>query len=142
MAGAGVAPTFGRTPQGSRPRHSRQGARNVTQSLLDFFLNLMRDGDAKTAFVADPDRALAVARLSNVCSEDVSDAMSYVSEYHPVSFVGYRSCQGSEHASSDRHEAYRSDDYSYADSHDTMTVGSTRTSGTRVICPSASTTTR
>ena len=61
---------------------------NVTQSLLDFILNLMRNDDAKAAFVANPDRALADAGLSNVCSEDVSDAMSYVAEYHPVTFVG------------------------------------------------------
>ncbi|PZS35848.1 MAG: hypothetical protein DLM61_01345 [Pseudonocardiales bacterium] len=125
---------------------------NVTQSLLDFILNLMRDGNAKAAFVSDPDRALADAGLSNVCSEDVSDAMSYVSEYHPVSFVGDRAyagrSEGAEHGG--RHEDYRSDDYrrdsgfrsehhdgdshaaavhqleyitnnySYADSHDTM----------------------
>jgi hypothetical protein len=125
---------------------------NVTQSLLDFILNLMRDGDAKAAFVANPDKALADAGLSNVCSEDVSDAMSYVSEYHPVSYTGDReyssdrSYQGSEHG--DRHDSYRPDyrgddgyrpehhdgdshaaavhqleyitnNYSYADSHDT-----------------------
>lgn len=86
---------------------------NVTQSLLDFILNLMRDDTAKAAFVADPNRALADAGLSNVCSEDVSDAMSYVSEYHPVSFVGDRAyagrSEGAEHG--DRHEGYRSDDY-------------------------------
>lgn len=123
---------------------------NVTQSLLDFILNLMRDGDAKAAFVANPDKALADAGLSNVCSEDVSDAMSYVSEYHPVSYIGDRDYSGnrSEHTSGDRHDSYRSDDrrddgyrpehhdgdshaaavhqleyitnnYSYADSHDT-----------------------
>ena len=39
-------------------------------------MNLMRDSDAKAAFVANPDKALADARFSNVCSEDVSDAMS------------------------------------------------------------------
>lgn len=63
---------------------------STTQSLLDFILNLLRDSDAKAAFVADPDRALADAGLSDVCHEDVSDAMSYVSEYHPVSVVGNR----------------------------------------------------
>jgi hypothetical protein len=125
---------------------------NVTQSLLDFILNLMRDSNAKAAFIANPDRALADAGLSNVCSEDVSDAMSYVAEYHPVTFVGdrdYNLANNShhngdyrpEHNAGDEHrgEDHRSDghwanghtgavqqleyitnNYSYADSHDTM----------------------
>ncbi|MGA9692352.1 MAG: IniB N-terminal domain-containing protein [Pseudonocardiaceae bacterium] len=76
---------------------------NVTQSLLDFIMNLMRDSDAKAAFVANPDKALADAGLSNVCGEDVSDAMSYVSEYHPVTFTGDRpDPSDSEHATSYR----------------------------------------
>ena len=89
---------------------------NMTQSLLDFILNLMRDSDAKAAFVANPDRALADAGLSNVLSEDVSDAMSYVSEYHPVSYVGDRAynlgdTNVSQHASSYQPDiSYRPDD--------------------------------
>jgi hypothetical protein len=88
---------------------------NVTQSLLDFILNLMRDDQAKAAFVADPDRALADAGLSSVCSEDVSDAMSYVAEYHPVTFVGDRSynvgnSEVSQHASSHHFDGSRGDD--------------------------------
>ncbi|MGH8324588.1 MAG: IniB N-terminal domain-containing protein, partial [Steroidobacteraceae bacterium] len=39
---------------------------------MDFILNLMGDDHAKAAFVADPDKALADAGLSSVCSEDVS----------------------------------------------------------------------
>ncbi len=129
---------------------------NVTQSLLDFILNLMGNDDAKAAFVANPDRALADAGLSNVCSEDVSDAMSYVAEYHPVTFVGgdrsydVGDARVSQHASSyhvegddgsrgdddrgyrpehhdgDSHAAaiqqldYITNNYSYADSHDTV----------------------
>jgi hypothetical protein len=119
---------------------------NTTQSLLDFILNLLRDGEAKAAFVANPDRALADAGLSNVCSEDVADAMSYVAEYHPVSFVGNRdytlgNTTVSQHASSSyrpeqgyRPESYQPDphasavhqldyitnNYSYTDSHDTL----------------------
>ncbi len=125
---------------------------NVTQSLLDFILNLMGNDDAKAAFAANPERALADAGLSNVCSEDVSDAMSYVAEYHPVTFVGDRSydvgdSRVSQHASSgrfdgsgdgddrgyrpehhdgDSHAAavqqldYITNNYSYADSHDTV----------------------
>ncbi|MGH3780946.1 MAG: IniB N-terminal domain-containing protein [Pseudonocardiaceae bacterium] len=115
---------------------------NVTQSLLDFILNLMRDDNAKAAFVANPDRALADAGLSNVCSEDVSDAMSYVSEYHPVTFTGDRDQghvsqhsgddrpdhrpdyrpeehHGDSHASAVQQLEYITNNYSYADSHDT-----------------------
>ena len=61
-----------------------------TKSLLDFILCLMSDDNAKAAFIADPDQALADAGLSDVCSEDISDAMTYVAEYHPVSNVGNR----------------------------------------------------
>jgi hypothetical protein len=57
----------------------------MSTSLLDFILNLLRNSDAKAAFVANPDQALADAGLSDVCSQDVSDAMSYVAEYHPIS---------------------------------------------------------
>jgi hypothetical protein len=63
---------------------------SMATSLLDFILNLLRNDDAKAAFVANPDKALAEAGLSEVCSEDVSDAMAYVAEYHPVTFVGNR----------------------------------------------------
>lgn len=122
---------------------------NMTQSLLEFILTLLRDSDAKAAFIADPDRALADAGLSEVCSEDISDAMSYVAEYHPVTLVGpreYNLGNGavSQHADShrpdhddrhdDRSEGYHPDphatpvqqleyitnNYTYADSHDTL----------------------
>lgn len=128
--------------------HLRELVMNVTQSLLDFILNLMRDDSAKAAFVANPDQALAQAGLSNVCSEDVSDAMSYVSEYHPVTFVGDRAethrdggsrfddshghrgddrpddrpaeFHGDSHASAVQQLQYITTNYSYTDSHDTM----------------------
>jgi hypothetical protein len=120
---------------------------NTTQSLLEFILNLLRDSDAKAAFVADPQKALADAGLGEVCSEDVSDAMSYVAEYHPVTFVGdrenhFENTNVSPHATSDRpdhsyepdHHSYGPDshasavrqleyitnNYSYTDSHDTV----------------------
>jgi hypothetical protein len=117
---------------------------SMTQSLLDFILNLLRDSDAKAAFVADPERALADAGLSEVCGQDVSDAMSYVAEYHPVSFVGNREYNVGDtsvvqHAASYQPESYRpenhepdshasavrqleyvTNNYSYTDSHDTV----------------------
>jgi hypothetical protein len=120
---------------------------SMTQSLLDFILNLLRDSDAKAAFLADPDRALADAGLSNVCSEDISDAMSYVTEYHPVALVGPREYNVGnsavvQHAEDHRPEYhggwhdqdYRADphaaviqqleyitnNYAYTDSHDTL----------------------
>ncbi|HET9253624.1 MAG TPA: IniB N-terminal domain-containing protein, partial [Pseudonocardiaceae bacterium] len=119
----------------------------MTQSLLDFILNLLSDGGAKAAFLADPERALADAGLSDVCGEDVSDAMSYVAEYHPVSFVGAREYtvgnnavaqhatsgapegprgewhgdwHGDPHASAVQQLEYITNNYSYADSHDTV----------------------
>lgn len=119
----------------------------TTQSLLDFILNLLRDSDAKAAFVANPDQALANAGLSDVCSQDISDAMSYVSEYHPVAYIGDRDYHvgnpSSDHPDNswrpdnhrpdhdwrpdpDPHVAavqqleYISNNYSYTDSHDTL----------------------
>ena len=120
----------------------------MTQSLLDFILNLLTDSDAKAAFIANPERALADAGLSDVCSEDVSDAMSYVAEYHPVTFVGPREYNvgngavaqhttsydddghhgdwhggewhGDPHATAVQKLEYISNNYSYNDSHDTV----------------------
>jgi hypothetical protein len=118
----------------------------MAQSLMDFILNLLRDNDAKAAFVADPHRALADAGLGEVCSEDVSDAMSYVAEYHPVTFVGnpedhpaptnfaphpandgpdhnYRPDHNygpDPHASPVHQLQYVTNNYSYTDNHDTL----------------------
>ncbi len=121
----------------------------MTQSLLDFILTLLRDSDAKAAFIANPDRALADAGLSEVCSEDISDAMSYVAEYHPVTLVGpreYNLGNGavSQHSGNHRHDhddrhddrpegyhpgphatpvqqlEYITNNYTYSDSHDTL----------------------
>jgi hypothetical protein len=115
----------------------------MTQSLLDFILNLLTDSDAKAAFIANPERALADAGLSDVCSEDVSDAMSYVAEYHPVTFVGpreYNVGNGAVAQDITRHDhdghhgdwhpdphataveklEYITNNYSYSDSHDTV----------------------
>ncbi|HWR48774.1 MAG TPA: IniB N-terminal domain-containing protein, partial [Pseudonocardiaceae bacterium] len=113
-------------------------------NLLEFILNLLRDSDAKAAFIANPDQALADAGLGDVCCEDVSDAMSYVAEYHPVSFVGnreyhlgntnvpqhadsdwpdhgYRPGYGPEpHASAVHQLEYITTNYAYTDSHDTV----------------------
>src|SRR5947209_2820224 len=121
-----------------------------TQSLLDFILSLLSDRDAKAAFIANPDQALADAGLSDVCSEDISDAMTYVAEYHPVSNVGNREYNvGNDRDDRDygdnyRHEGgrthegwrpdpgldshaavvqqleYISNNYTYSDSHDTV----------------------
>jgi hypothetical protein len=81
----------------------------MTQSLLDFILTLLRDSDAKAAFVANPDKALADAGLSHVCSEDVSDAMAYVAEYHPVSFTGDRDYHATNSGASAHHTSDRPD---------------------------------
>jgi hypothetical protein len=119
----------------------------MTQSLLDFIMNLLSDSDAKAAFIANPERALADAGLSDVCSEDVSDAMSYVAEYHPqVSYIGPREYNvgnsaiaqhnydpdehhgdwhggewhGDPHATAIEKLEYISNNYAYTDSHDTV----------------------
>ncbi len=112
----------------------------TAQSLMEFILNLLRDSDAKAAFVADPHKALADAGLGEVCSEDVSDAMSYVAEYHPVTFVGSHedhpeATNFAPHPASDRPDhnygpdphaspvhqlEYVTNNYSYTDNHDTL----------------------
>ncbi len=115
---------------------------NMAQSLLEFILNLLRDSNAKTAFIADPEKALADAGLSGVCGKDVADAMSYVAEYHPVTFVGDRDRNDSNtniahdtnvahhggddsyhpdpHATAVQQLEYVTNNYSYIDNHDTV----------------------
>jgi hypothetical protein len=111
---------------------------NMAQTLLDFILNLLRDSNAKAAFVADPEKALADAGLSNVCSEDVSDAMAYVAEYHPIAPVGHREYNVSStnvshqsgghgyqphpepHATAVQQLEYITNNYSYVDDQDTV----------------------
>jgi hypothetical protein len=80
-----------------------------TKSLLDFILSLLSDDHAKAAFIANPDQALADAGLSDVCSEDISDAMTYVAEYHPVSNVGNREYN----LGNDRDDRHYGDDRDY-----------------------------
>ncbi|MGH3795656.1 MAG: IniB N-terminal domain-containing protein [Pseudonocardiaceae bacterium] len=106
----------------------------MATSLMDFILSLLQDDHAKAAFAANPDKALHDAGLSGVCGQDVSDAMSYVAEYHPVSFVGNReynvgntavsqtasSHEPDVHATAVHQLEYVSNNYSYVDSHDTI----------------------
>ncbi|HEY6423779.1 MAG TPA: IniB N-terminal domain-containing protein [Pseudonocardiaceae bacterium] len=107
---------------------------SMATSLYEFILKLLGDPDAKAAFVANPDKALADAGLQGVCSQDVSDAMSYVAEYHPVTFVGNREYNvgntngehnsddhhGDDHGSAADHLKYITNNYSYSDSHNTV----------------------
>lgn len=112
----------------------------MAQSLLEFILNLLRDSNAKTAFIADPEKALADAGLGDVCGNDVADAMSYVAEYHPVTFVGnrdddHRNTDISQHGGNshnshgyqpDPHTTavhqleYVTNNYTYTEKHDTV----------------------
>ncbi|HEY2762866.1 MAG TPA: IniB N-terminal domain-containing protein [Pseudonocardiaceae bacterium] len=112
----------------------------MATTLMDFILGLLRDNDAKAAFNANPEKALHDAGLGGVCGQDVADAMSYVAEYHPVSFVGDREYNvGNSHISQsgeghhsgaghqpDSHDTavhqleYVTNNYSYVDSHDTV----------------------
>jgi hypothetical protein len=118
-------------------QHKGAPVMTMATSLMDFILSLLRDDHAKAAFAADPEQALHDAGLSEVCSEDVADAISYVAEYHPVSFVGNReynvgNSNVSQHASSstghdpDFHATavhqleYVTNNYSYVDSHDSL----------------------
>ncbi|MDQ3764297.1 MAG: IniB N-terminal domain-containing protein [Actinomycetota bacterium] len=110
---------------------------SMATTLLDFILNLLRDSDAKAAFIADPEKALAEAGLSDVCGEDVADAMSYVADYHPVTYVGSREYHGGHtsgphhghgghsyhpepHATAVHQLEYISNNYSYIDDQDTI----------------------
>jgi hypothetical protein len=114
-----------------------------TKSLLDFILSLLSNDDAKEAFFANPDQALADAGLSDVCSEDVSDAMTYVAEYHPVSTVGNREYNvgnhGDERVYADD-QAYRhEDDPTRVWTHTPPRCSSWSTSPTTTPTPTATT---
>ncbi len=123
----------------------------MSVTLMDYILELLRGGDARAAFQADPQQALNDAGLSGVCAQDVSDAVSYVSEYHPVTYVGnqdvtdrdpsvsHDSSWGGEHQGSSggswggEHQGsaieqlrYITNNYSYTDSHATTVDDSVR----------------
>ena len=57
----------------------------VTQSLLDFILNLLRDPQAAAAYNANPDAALSSAGHANLSCADVDAVLPVVLDYAPVS---------------------------------------------------------
>jgi hypothetical protein len=108
----------------------------MSNTLMDYILELLHGGAARAAFEANPQQALSDAGLSGVCAQDVSDAVSYVSEYHPVTFVGAHDVTDSDpsvshhsgdsggnwgggHGSAIEQLRYITNNYSYVDNHDT-----------------------
>jgi hypothetical protein len=50
----------------------------MATSLLDWIIDLMRDGSAREAFNANPQAAMATAGFTNVCGSDVSDSKAFL----------------------------------------------------------------
>lgn len=50
----------------------------MATSLLDWIIDLMRDGSAREAFNSNPQAAMTSAGFSNVCGDDVSDSRAFL----------------------------------------------------------------
>jgi hypothetical protein len=61
---------------------------NPAQTLHDFTLNLLNDSAARSAFGADPERALSDAGLGDVTAADVHEVVPLVLDFAPVSSLG------------------------------------------------------
>ncbi len=53
-------------------------------SLIEFLMNLLRDKDAQTEFVADPEGTLARHGLEGLCGQDVRDVAPMVADHAAV----------------------------------------------------------
>src|SRR5690242_10352644 len=62
---------------------------NITSTLLDFILSLLKDPQQAQAFNAHPEQALTDAGLSDVCSADVQAIMPMLSDYAPSGVSPY-----------------------------------------------------
>ncbi|RZQ60461.1 IniB N-terminal domain-containing protein [Amycolatopsis suaedae] len=58
------------------------------QTLHDFVLTLLTDAGARSAFLADPETALAAAGLPDVTAQDVQEVVPLVLDYAPVDGLG------------------------------------------------------
>lgn len=50
----------------------------MATSLLDWIIDLMRDGSAREAFNANPQAEMASAGFTNVCGDDVADSRAFL----------------------------------------------------------------
>jgi len=62
---------------------------NLTSTLLDFILSLLRDPQAAQTFNDHPEQALSDAGLSDVCGADVRALMPMLSDYAPTGVSPY-----------------------------------------------------
>ena len=63
---------------------------SITQLLLDFLLNLLKDPKAAEEFKADPQGALDAAGLGGITEEDCDAVIPVVLDFAPVSAIGDR----------------------------------------------------
>src|SRR4051794_9373935 len=63
---------------------------SITQILLEFLMNLLRNPEAASHFLDDPQGALDEAGLSGISTDDVDAVMPVVMDYAPVASVGDR----------------------------------------------------
>ncbi len=60
----------------------------MATSLLDWIVDLMRDGSAREAFNTNPQMEMATAGFSNVCGEDVADSRAFLFDNPSIREVG------------------------------------------------------
>ena len=87
---------------------------NITSTLLDFILSLLKDPQQAQAFNAHPEQALSDAGLSDVCGADVQAIMPMLSDYAPSGVSPYH--HSSYAPSYEKHSQSR-DSYQHAPEH-------------------------
>jgi hypothetical protein len=63
---------------------------SITQLLLDFLLNLLKDPKAAAEFSEDPQGVLEAHGLGDICQEDVDAVVPVVLDFAPISAIGDR----------------------------------------------------
>ncbi|NYJ05484.1 IniB N-terminal domain-containing protein [Petropleomorpha daqingensis] len=90
---------------------------NITSTLLDFILSLLKDPQQAQAFNEHPEQALHDAGLSDVCGADVQAIMPMLSDYAPAGVSPYHAHSSGYSPSYSKHNQGR-DNYQHGPEHD------------------------
>jgi hypothetical protein len=88
---------------------------NITSTLLDFILSLLKDPQQAQAFNEHPEQALNDAGLGDVCGADVQAIMPMLSDYAPSGVSPYE--HSSYAPSYEKHHYQSRDSYQHAPEH-------------------------
>jgi len=92
---------------------------NITSTLLDFILSLLKDPAQAQAFNEHPEQALDDAGLSDVCGADVQAIMPMLSDYAPAGVSPFHSSYAPSHGKHDSYDKHHQgrDSYQHAPEH-------------------------